>query len=311
LDGKGCIISNLRVERDECECRGLIGQQTGGSISNITINGVKISGDCTGAVVGYMYDGQITNCDVILTADSELKGDELVGGIVGNMNNYQGYIIDCDVESVANDDKYRINGKNKIGGIIGEGYGANVKDCHVNCNIIGEKYVGGIVGKASVDIENCMYQGQLSGTSYVGGISGYASKIIGCKVVSDIECDGDNVGGICGSAQKSIACYVEGTITCGNSSAKNVYGISYGSANLCYSTMLCDHTTFQPIAPTYGTYITDSYSVYDDVSNIASKLEDAYSEYADYWDFYDTWTWSGVVAGKNKSVVCPRLAWEN
>jgi hypothetical protein len=74
--------------------------------------------------------------------------------------------------------------------------------------------------------------------------------------------------------------------------------------------MLCDHSAFQPIA--HSSYnITASYSVYDDVSNIAQKLEDAYSDYAEYWDFYNTWTWTGVVSGKNKSVVCPRLHWEN
>jgi hypothetical protein len=180
----------------------------------------------------------------------------------------------------------------------------------VNCNIIGEKYVGGIIGEASISVENCMYQGQLSGSSYVGGICGYGSTVIACKTVADVECDGDNVGGICGYAYSTIASYVEGSITCDNFSAKNVCGVSTGSVNLCYSTALCEHAAFQPVAPTaYGNYITFSYSVYNE-EDIALKMQEAYSDYADYWNFDKCWTWNGVIKGQNKNVRCPRLAWE-
>jgi hypothetical protein len=53
----------------------------------------------------------------------------------------------------------------------------------------------------------------------------------------------------------------------------------------------------------------DSYSVYD-TDDIALHMEEAYSDYADYWNFDNTWTWSGKISGKQRSVRCPRLAWE-
>ena len=319
LDGNGHIISNLRVEYDddECQYRGLIGKLNGGSISNLTIRGVKIYGDYSGTFVGYMYGGQITNCHVILENDSELKSGNHIGGIAGECDSYNAnYIINCSVKSAVQDDKYRINGKNYVGGIAG-GYNdyLTIESCQVVCNVIGEQYVGGIVGKLNYTCENtknCLYQGNISGSNYVGGISGECGDrhttriaIVGCKVVADIECDGDYVGGIAGSGSV-IACYAEGTITSENYSAEEVSGISSGSVNLSYSTMLCTHSAYCPI----GSRNTYSYSIYDDIDNIAEKLQESYSEYCDYWNFDNCWTWSGTVNGKQKSVRCPRLAWE-
>ena len=319
LDGNGHTISNLRVEYndDECQYRGLIGKLNGGSISNLTIRGVKIYGDYSGTFVGYMYGGQITNCHVILENDSELKSGNYIGGIAGECDSYNAsYIINCSVKSAVQDDKYRINGKNYVGGIAG-GYNAylTIESCQVVCNVIGEQYVGGIVGKLSYTCENtknCLYQGNISGSNRVGGICGECGDIhttriaiVGCKVVADIECDGDYVGGIAGSGNV-IACYAEGTITCENYSAEEVSGITSRSATLSYSAMECTHSAYRPT----GYNNTYSYSIYDDIDNIAEKMQESYSEYCDYWNFNNCWTWIGTIKGKSKQVICPRLAWE-
>ena len=233
LDGDGHTISNLRIEYDneECQYRGLIGKLNNGSISNLTIRGVKIYGDYSGTFVGYMYGGQISNCHVILENDSELKSGNYIGGIVGSTDagyNYSNHIINCSVKSVVQDDKYRINGKSYVGGIAGGYDDLTIESCQVVCNVIGEQYVGGIVGKLSYtcgNTKNCLYQGNISGSNRVGGICGECGDIhtksitiVGCKVVADIECDGDYVGGISGIGSV-IACYAEGTITCENYSA--------------------------------------------------------------------------------------------
>ena len=317
LKGNNHTIYNLRIERDECEYRGLIGKLNGGSISNLTIRGVKIYGDYSGTFVGYMYGGQITNCHVILENDSELKSGNYIGGIAGECDSYNAsYIINCSVKSAVQDDKYRINGKNYVGGIAG-GYNAylTIESCQVVCNVIGEQYVGGIVGKLSYTCENtknCLYQGNISGSNRVGGICGECGDIhttriaiVGCKVVADIECDGDYVGGIAGSGSV-IACYAEGTITCENYSAEEVSGITSRSATLSYSAMECTHSAYRPT----GYNNTYSYSIYDDIDNIAEKMQESYSEYCDYWNFNNYWTWSGTIKGKSKQVICPRLAWE-
>jgi hypothetical protein len=283
LNGNNHTIYNLRVDRDECEYRGLIGKLNGGRISNLTVRGVKIYGSFSGTFAGYMTNGQITNCHVILENDSELMRGNCIGGIVGECYS-EYYIINCSVNSAVQDDKYRINGKKYVGGIVGEIY----------------------TSSSSAEITNCLYQGNISGSSYVGGICGYNRiDAIGCKVVAEIECDGDYVGGIAGYGDV-IACYAEGTITCENYSADNVYGISSGSVNLSYTTMQCTHSAYRSI----GSSNTYSYSIYGNIDNIAEKMQESYSEYCDYWNFNNCWIWSGTVNGKQRSVRCPRLAWE-
>ena len=320
LKGNNHTIYNLRIERDECEYRGLIGKLNGGSISNLTIRGVKIYGDYSGTFVGYMYGGQITNCHVILENDSELKSGNHIGGIAGECDSYNAnYIINCSVKSAVQDDKYRINGKNYVGGIAG-GYNdyLTIESCQVVCNVIGEQYVGGIVGKLNYTCENtknCLYQGNISGSNYVGGISGECGDrhttriaIVGCKVVADIECDGDYVGGIAGSGSV-IACYAEGTITCNNTSAEEVSGITSRSATLSYSAMQCTHANFSPTSSdSYG--IEYSYSIYGNETNVAGAFDDSYSEYLEYWSTSNCWTWKGTVNGESKQIKFPRLAWE-
>jgi hypothetical protein len=71
--------------------------------------------------------------------------------------------------------------------------------------------------------------------------------------------------------------------------------------------MTCSHSNYLPICASSN--IVDCYSVYD-TDDIALQMEEDYSDYADYWNFANTWTWSGTVDGKRKSVRCPRLAWE-
>ena len=312
LKGNNHIIYNLRVDRDECEYRGLIGNLNQGRISDLTVRGVKIYGSYSGTFAGYMANGQITNCHVILENDSELKSGNCIGGIVGECRYSEYYIINCSVKSAVQDDKYRINGKKYVGGIVGYIYNsssAEITNCLYQGNIIGEEYVGGIVGGtynySNSKITNCLYQGNISGSSYVGGICGNRGNAIGCKVVAEIECDGDYVGGIAGYGDV-IACYAEGTITCENYSADNVYGISSGSVNLSYTTMQCTHSAYRSI----GSSNTYSYSIYGNIDNIAEKMQESYSEYCDYWNFNNCWIWSGTVNGKQRSVRCPRLAWE-
>ena len=323
LDGDGHTIYNLRVERDDIASRGLIGT-LGGTVKNLTIKGVKINGDKSGAIAGSAnVNTQVSNCTVILTDGSALSG-KYVGGIIGYINNSSYYdpifIEECSVETT--NSNISINGS-YVGGIVG--YSAvstyqsdsKVKNCNVACNVYGENYVGGIIGYSygRWTIESCEYQGNLSGTTNVGGIVGYDyySTIAGCKASGNIE-GSDEIGGISGENASGtiIASYSYCNITAA-SAAKYVGGIA-GSTNsyihLSYSASVCNHSKYQPISNSTQ-YHKDSYSIYDDgVNNITQKMEDAYSEYAQYWDFNNTWTWKGTVNGASKQVVCPRLAWE-
>ena len=325
LDGNGHTIYNLRVERDDVEYRGLIGNLYGGTVKNLTLRGVTINGDNAGAVAGHMTKtATISHCSVVLTEGSLLRGS-YVGGVAGSIAYY--YTSDfntieyCTVESLNKD--VAINGYN-VGGIVGymsasaSGYNGGVTHCSVRCDIVGEDYVGGIAGYARnmLTIENCEYDGHISGANAVGGICGNAYnavQIIGCKVEADIEGD-DKVGGISGEFSSShvIACYSHGTIEAAPA-ATHVGGIIGGDTYpsglvaLSYSATTCSHRSYLPIFS--PSHVVDSYSVYD-TDDIALQMEEAYSDYADFWNFDNTWTWSGKISGKQRSVRCPRLAWE-
>ena len=312
LDGCGYTIYNLNIDREELSYRGLIGTLNGGTIKNLNVKGVKIKGNNAGAIAGSIARGSnatISGCHVTLTDGSVLRGTN-VGGIVGtyNKNIYWtgggSFIEDCTVESENNN--VAINGTN-AGGIAGEAYSFNIKNCHVYCNVNGESYIGGITGYYGT-IVNCEYKGKISGTENVGGICGRGASIIACKAEADIE--GNNyIGGLCGYNyyEDIIASYSVGTIT---AAAGAVYiggiaGYSYNDKDIifCYSATTCNHSKFVPVEG------NSNYSVYD-TENIAQDMEDDYSDYADYWNFENTWSWKGKVNGTSKQVKCPRLYWE-
>jgi hypothetical protein len=322
LDGNGHTIYNLRVERDNVKYRGLIGNLYGGTVKNLTLRGVTINGSNAGAVAGHMTKtATISHCSVVLTEGSLLRGSS-VGGIVGSLSKNLTSDINtveyCTVESL--DKNVSING-NHVGGIVGHMSGdaiyhtGVVTNCSVDCDIVGEDCVGGIAGYAAYDltIENCAYNGNISGASDVGGICGYSNTyvlIIGCKATAAIEGE-DQIGGICGGVSEIVACYSHGTIKV-SASASRIGGIcsggiNAGSVTLCYSAMTCSHRSYLPICS--PSHAVDSYSVYD-TDDIALHMEEAYSDYADYWNFDNTWIWSGKISGKQRSVRCPRLAWE-
>lgn len=58
----------------------------------------------------------------------------------------------------------------------------------------------------------------------------------------------------------------------------------------------------------HGSYIGTN--VKYNCTDITIFLKECYSEYADYWNYNNTWTWKGTIDGKEVSVSCPRLAWE-
>jgi hypothetical protein len=215
-----------------------------------------------------------------------------------------------------------------VGGIAGQIAGNYNEDvyatnCHVSCNISGESWIGGIVGHGGQysNIEQCSYQGNIVGNKYVGGILGYSSRGIGitsCYASVHIEAD-EYVGGIFGYAYNGnslspfyvLACYSDGTIVCDNSSASiAAMGHSqhgwYASVRFSYTTMICKNARFQILGDSTS---GECYSI-NETDDIAQKMKEAYSDYAHYWNFDNCWTWTGIVDGKQKSVRCPRLAWE-
>ena len=314
LDGKGFIISNLYIKRND-DYQGLFSELKSYSsvVKNLTIKGVKIDAagiDYIGAIAG-SSSGSISNCKVIFLSDSYIKGTDYIGAVVGSGN-----VQNCEVKSQAAGTV--ITGNNNVGGITGSG---DCDNCHVYADVAGNNYVGGIAGSGS-DFSMCSFTGKVTGREWVGGIVGIGDCMTSCKSVADIVAS-DGAGGIAGMVRQIVtACYSDGTITPISSSSSGYrFGGIVGYINYCpivyhsFSTVtrsisgasgskLYDCCTVGALGTSYGSnnqsYCTD----------ITTFMKDCYSNYASYWNYNNTWTWKGTINGKEVSVSCPRLAWE-
>ncbi len=324
LDGNGFAISNLKVSRSSDE-QGLF-SVVSGTIKNLTIRGVDIqapNNSSIGAFAGSLQ-GSILNSTLMMTHGSEITGYEEVGGIVGGTGTQAIELSGCSV--IANDNA-AISGTSSVGGIIGYVLGKNnrIDNCHASVSLSALKACGGILGHAyisdmySTDITNCSYNGKINGRETgLGGIVGCsfgygAMNIISCK--SNAEIKGESyLGGIWGgplsdgaytyyASTSIIGCYSNGKIEASRSNATIGCIGEYAGIYCCYSTMTGGE--FKDIDPTGNS--TSAY--YTD--NIVTFFKELYSsEVEEYYNLNNTWTWSGTVDGKQKTVVCPKLAWE-
>lgn len=336
LDGNGCTILNLKIERSE-DYLGLFSELSG-KVENFTVKGVQINAESAnnvGTIAGYINTGNygtsdiVSNVKVVFTENSTILGKDNVGGISGstrgsamNYGEELTVIRDCEVSSVNN--KNSIKGNDNVGGIVGRadvttsGAFAVIEHCIVSVPIKAGNNVGGIIGWA-VDGEafNCGYSGTISGNDRVGGIVGFAgndTKIIACK--ADATINGNRyVAGIFGGADFSyaIACYSTGSIS-GSSIIAGIMGNYRGSSCYhCYSTMTSTSSGYSSITSGYMedcATTNSSGANKTECTDITTYMKECYSKYASYWNFNNTWIWKGEVNGVEKSVSCPRLAWE-
>lgn len=329
LDGAGYIVKNLYVNRNN-DNLGLFSMINNGSVSNLTISGVKIeagSNNCIGALVGDFQCGEIVDCKVLFLSDSKVLGNSNVGGLVGTMGNRYAdskKISGCVVTASSS----AIMGESNVGGVLGGYTGGNngeIERCQFKGSIKGTSKVGGIVGhqqdgklilrecQASVNIEASTYAGGLFGSCYHNG-SG-CTYIYASKAIVQITIKNGNAGGLFGGGQEGarlmniIASYADGTIKGTSSSCNNVGGLGIGSdCSLCYSTVTSSLSSFKQTGY-LGSGSQNNTGSYE-TADISQTLRDAYSEYATYYNFNNTWIWSGNVGGSSKSVKCPKLSWE-
>ena len=199
FDGEGHTISGLNVSSPIGA--GLFGCVAGGTVKDLTVEDVTVSGSCmAAAVIGYAYNSTVDG--VTLTA-SENKTNTITGSAL----NYQGYEM----------------APNMVAGIVGAGMDSNIKNCTVNntnLNVTGLSkatawgenvhdigLLGG--GLESTSLENCTVTDStinITGayTFGIGGLSGCAmeaDKVEGCTVSGVTITLGDNAyltGGLVG-----------------------------------------------------------------------------------------------------------------
>lgn len=181
IDGVGHTISGLVINSDNLGGNGFIGLMEEGSIKNLKLANVSVTGShgTTAALVGYASSTEISGCEVTSGTVTGISP----GGLIGNQ--LLGSITNCTNRATV------ISFSQYAGGIVGEinsitiegrkNYGTVMLDSEVE-----NSYVGGIVGDASKSgISTCENWGSVAinnNKGYAGGIVGDASdiSIVGC-----------------------------------------------------------------------------------------------------------------------------------
>lgn len=322
LDGKGYSISNLYINRID-DSQGLF-STCSGTVSNLTVRNVNINAPQS-SNVGTLSGtgGTFNNCKVVLGEASSITGNNYVGGISGS----EAKLTGCSVESMSENPVVR--GNSMVGGLVGWCYSV-IESCVVNAIVVGAEDVGGIVGSGRPSIKCCSFQGKVEGESRIGGIMGAyenwhtGSLMHGCKVDADVIAKESSAGGLIGYTYddelKVIGCYAKGTVNA-PTSCGGLLGGRYGHCDcyLCYAVMDSSSDSFDGLGcarhidcatvhPAHGSIYGTN--VKYECTDITTFLQDCYSDYASYWNYNNTWTWKGTINGKEVSVSCPRLAWE-
>ncbi len=219
LNGKNHTISNLTLVADSSTGTGLFNTLSYAIVKNLVFENSQIEGNNQkqiGFVAGSSRVSTIT--DVSVTG-STLRNVSSAGFIVGYASSSL-QLSGCVVKNsiIENPGNTTLN---KVGGIIGHsdlalGSTLTLRECNVSgLEITGEKTnnIGGIIGfiSGNASIEDSSASGALLGNSYVGGIVGYANIDTGSNslTITDNSSYGSiegtyYIGGICGGSNNDI-----------------------------------------------------------------------------------------------------------
>lgn len=184
FDGNGHCIKNLYSSFNQDSYVGLFGCVYGGTIKNLTVEGV-IESSCSnqGMIAGYSVDANYYNC-VVKGRITTNGSSYFVGGIAGNISNF--------------------GSSNPV-----------VQGCASYVDIVSTgTYTAGLVGMAGngINMEACANYGNVTGTANVGGLMGYynpnsESHITNCYVGScEVRGEGANVFLTCFEYDSSSSC---------------------------------------------------------------------------------------------------------
>ena len=198
FDGNYHKISNLKIE-SESQYVGMFGYVNGGTIENLTLENVNITGTNTssyahvGGLVGYSNNGTINNVCV----KGQVSAKYNVGGLAGYNT---GKITNAYVEGKV------IGTNNYVGGLVGENISGTITSSYAIAQVSGITYVGGLSGSNTGTITNTYATGKVSGTNEVGGLVGrnYNGTITNTYAVGEVTGTGANVGGLIGYTNRTL-----------------------------------------------------------------------------------------------------------
>jgi hypothetical protein len=232
FDGSDRAISNFTYDSNDRNYIGLFGRVRG-EIKNLGLIYPNVNagtGRYVGALVGQLSGGTITNCYV---QGGTVSGRLDVGGLVGWKG---GTVTNCyAIGSV-------LGSSNRVGGLVGWN-GGTVTNCYSAGSVSGTTQVGGLVGRNNQGtITNCYSTGSVSGLgNNAGGLVGNnnSGTITNCYATGSVLGSGNNVGGLVGNNRYGTitnCCSTGSTTVLGNNAGGLVGNNPNGTITNCYAT---------------------------------------------------------------------------
>jgi hypothetical protein len=197
FDGKGHKISRLSIEGDSYHLGLFGGLGSGGKICSLGMEATDVNGTgkSVGGLVGWNYEGSITNC----YSTGMVSGTLEVGGLVGENFGY-GSVTQCYSTAA-------VTGEGNVGGLVGMNW-ALVTQCYSAGTVTGTGGVGGLVGVNWALVTQCYSSAPVIGGNRVGGLVGSNDGVLTqCYSTGAVSATGP-VGGLVGlSAGDVIACF--------------------------------------------------------------------------------------------------------
>lgn len=161
-------------------------------------------------------------------------GNFKINGLVINRPNESsqglfGNAAEAEIENVALEN-VNIIGDSYVGGLVGEVYNVKINNSYTTGNVIGDSYVGGLVGTAyKVAIDNSYTTGNIDGEDYVGGLVGDAYIIS----INNSYTTGDSTGNytVAGLVGFVYEATIDNSYATGNVTANESLGGLLGSAS--------------------------------------------------------------------------------
>ena len=215
LEGNGHTIAHLYINRSNEDLVGLLGSvASNAQIQNIRLVNVNVKGDNQVGSLAGANSGMIINVRVTGTVSGRIN----VGGLTGGNSNQ---IISsfANVTVTASQDF--------AGGLVGGGSVTNVgppafiSESGSSGNVMGDQFVGGLVGRNFGNIINSYATGSATGSSSVGGLVGVCNTdcIIANTYATGTVMGTSTVGGLVGDHSGLVIASYWNTQTSGQSAS--------------------------------------------------------------------------------------------
>jgi hypothetical protein len=218
FEGNGHTISNLKLGETSDHFSGLFGYVSNTpTTTNAIIQNLVLSNPTTsnalyvGALVGYLYSGNILNCGVTVTDDAHSI-------------------------ATTNNKSYEIC----VGGLVGELYAGNIVACYANIPVSTSgysTYAGGLVGYIAESKAAVVYASYATGSvtgeasHTIGGLVGYidnSGTVSGCYASGTVSASSStSVGGLVGNNFYGTISYCATTSTTGTAAKGGTNGTDY------------------------------------------------------------------------------------